>query len=255
MPFDFKEWYAKNKERLAEARRARYASDPAYREKCQRLNREARDRKYEAEAKEKREEDKAKRAEPVSPWKQVEQNGKTYLTIGALARALGKSVKTLRLWESKGLLPKATTRSQRGDRLYSPELVIEIREKLLAEGKVDDSAPKERVFSSVHRVKMNGKVQEVSLFRVSIMAKAAGRSVATLLQLEEKGRFPKTPLRSQGSQRLYSIEMIEAARDAFVEFDKNHGRDWDAFSADLTARWNKLGMDNAEVLGEVKERS
>jgi DNA-binding transcriptional MerR regulator len=247
--FDYKEWYGKNKERVAEARRRRYETDPAYREKIHDRNLKVRTTKKRADLQVKREEDKAKKAEAETPWREVVVNGQTYLTIGALARVLGKSVKTLRLWETQGLIPKAQHRAARGDRLYTPEEVLDLREKLLAEGKIEDVVPAARAMGSVHGVLVRGVPVRLMLFRISVLAEAAGRSVATFLQLEDKGRFPKTPLRSVGGQRLYTREMIEAVAKAVRQMDASCGRDWAKFYRQIHAEWERVGLFEMQMGG------
>ncbi len=247
--FEYKAWYEQNKERVSEARKRRYETDPAYREKIHDRNLKVRTTKKRADLQVKREEDKAKKAEAETPWREVTIGGQVYLTIGALARVLGKSVKTLRLWESQGILPKTGHRAPRGDRLYTPEEVLDLRERLLAEGKIEDVVPAARAMGSVHTVCVHGVPIRLMLFRISVLADAAGRSVATFLQLEDKGRLPKTPLRSTGGQRLYSREMIEAVAKAVRLMDAACGRDWDRFYRQIVTDWERVGLLTATMGG------
>ena len=253
MGFDFKKWYDENGDRLNKARRARYETDEAYRKSVLQTNRASRRKRQGEDEGEKKAEKKAQKVEVSDAWRVVEVDGKEYLTIGALARVLGKSVKTLRLWESKGILEETPNRSPKGERLYSPDQVLEIRKKLEAEGKVSDVQSTPRLRPLIRDVRLkSGATVEMRLFRIGSLARTVGRSTATLLQLEAKGRFPETPLRSPGGQRLYTLEMMESARRAFTSFDRKISNDWEEFFSEVIKGWDGLGLNGAEVLPVVK---
>jgi DNA-binding transcriptional MerR regulator len=251
MGFDFNAWYEDNAERWNNARRSRYENDPEYRERVLAQNRASRDKRKEEDGVDAAAVEKAKKADPGEAWMEfMDDAGQVWLTIGALARALGKSVKTLRLWETKGWIPEAVQRTPKGERLYTPEQVLSIREKLLGEGKVGQSGLQTKTKSYVKQVRVGEDVRAVVLFRVSALAQAAGRSTSIILQHEAKGRFPITPLRAKGGQRLYTAEMIEHAVAAYRWLDTQPPpKDWDTFHEKLKKDWDKLGLNEAEVLG------
>lgn len=250
MGFDFGEWYEDNKERWNNARRSRYENDPEYRKRVLEQNRASREKRREEDGVDSAAAEKAKKADPGEAWMEfMDGEGQVWLTIGALARALGKSVKTLRLWETKGWIPAASQRTPKGERLYTPEQILSIREKLLGAGKVGQSGLQTKTKSYVKQVRVGEEVRSLVLFRVSALAQAAGRSTSIVLQHEAKDRFPRTPLRAKGGQRLYTAEMIEAAVVAYRWLDTQQPpKDWDKFHEKLQAAWDKLGLDGAEVL-------
>jgi len=250
MPFDFKDWYEDNKERWNGARRSRYENDPEYRARVLEQNRASRDKRREVDEEELEAEEAASKTDPSEAWMEfMDEDGQVWLTIGAFARALGKSVKTLRLWEVKGWIPQAEQRTPKGERLYTPEQILAIREKLLVEGRVGQSGLQAKTGSYVKQVRMGNEVVPVVLFRVSALARSAGRSTSIVLQHESKGRFPETPLRAKGGQRLYSADMIEAAVLAYRWLDTQPApKPWDKFCSKVRVAWHALGMEGAEVV-------
>ena len=253
MGFDFNVWYEDNKDRWNNARRSRYENDPEYKKRVLAQNRASREKRKEEDGIDSAAAEKAKKADPGEAWMEfMDGEGQVWLTIGALARALGKSVKTLRLWETKGWIPEATQRTPKGERLYTPEQVLAIREKLLGENRVGQSGLQTKTKSYVKQVLVGEEVRAVVLFRVSALAQATGRSTSIILQHEAKGRFPVTPLRAKGGQRLYTAEMIEYAVAAYRWLDAQPSpKDWDAFYEKLKKDWSKLRFDGAEVLAPV----
>jgi hypothetical protein len=200
----FQGWYEENGDDWNERRRQRYAEDPEYRKKVRRWNKEARNRRKVEERKEKRAARKAMKIQPSGAWKtiEVEVDGvKTRMfTIGALARVLGKGISTIRVWEKKGVLPETPHRSSKGDRLYTVEMVEAIQETLWRVGKLERTKEvvrkKKKPSYVVRKVKFKGqrKPQEVQLFKIGSLAKAVGRTVVALTQMEKRGVLPRTPL-------------------------------------------------------------
>src|SRR5687767_3234985 len=103
----YQKWYEEHGGSLNKARRDRYASDPDYRTKILKRNRDARKKRRELTVEERRQLENAKRVAPSTAWKTVQQeieiNGKrvlaTLFSIGALAKRLGKGISTVRVWE------------------------------------------------------------------------------------------------------------------------------------------------------------
>lgn len=254
MGFDFSQWYDDNRDRWNDARRSRYENDLEYRNRVLSQNRASREKRKEQDSEDSAEVSAAQKTGSTEAWMEfMDEDGQVWLTIGALARALGKSVKTLRLWENKGWIPHATQRTPKGERLYTPEEILSIREKLLGEGRVGQSGLQTKTNSYVKQVKVGEEVQAIVLFRVSALAQAAGRSTSIVLQHESKGRFPKTTLRAKGGHRLYTAEMIEGAVAAYEWLDRQAGpKPWDKFRMRVEASWGKLGLAGAEVLDPPK---
>lgn len=250
MGFDFDKWYEDNRERWNSARRDRYKNDPEYRKRVLEQNQASREKRREEQGVDAEAQEKARKTDANEAWMEYQDDeGQIWLTIGALARALGKSVKTLRLWETKGWIPEASQRTGKGERLYTPEQILEIRERLLKEGRVGSSGIQVKTNSYTKILRVKGENRPTVLFRVSALALAAGRSTSIVLQHESKGRFPPTPLRAQGGQRLYTANMIEIAAEAYQWLDDQPApKPWDVFYAKVKKGWDKLGLNDAEVL-------
>ena len=144
----FQEWYDDNRDDLNERRRARYAADPEYRKKVQKWNQDARARRRKEAAREDREAKRAVKIKTAGAWKTVEVEVDGVMvrmfTIGALARAIGKGISTIRVWERNGTLPETPYRSKKGDRLYTLEMVESIQKALRQAGKLDIGVLKEK---------------------------------------------------------------------------------------------------------------
>lgn len=129
----YKQWYERNKEALAERRKARYKEDKKYRQKVLQQNRDYRAKKAkERKAKPKPKVRIPKHRKPVEMKIQV--NGHRIETqlvhIGAFARAIGRSVPTIHQWERLGLLPRTPyvlqSRSKQ-ERLYTEDMIKVVR--------------------------------------------------------------------------------------------------------------------------------
>lgn len=115
----FAKYYADNKDKILSRRRERYKEDPEYREKIKARAREAK-RKLLA----KRREERAKNKDKITPiWFQIQYGGKEIpvkmYTTGQVAKKLGRTTQTIRIWEKNGLIPEATYRTAAHDRLYT----------------------------------------------------------------------------------------------------------------------------------------
>ena len=254
----FKDWYKEHGGELNSDRRDRYKSDPAYKKQVLEANRESRRRRRILQLAERAAEYKVKKVKSGREWKEVEMEveGKMvkFLTIGAVASTLGRSKLGIRLLEKQGVIETTPYRNPQGERLYTPEKVLEIRQALAAKGKLirqkTTSIPE-----FVHcRVKLSdGTLVECPLFRIGIMAKAVGRSTITLEQMERRKAIPSTPLRLHPNRRVFTAGQIEAVKDAFdrrvgdlrVDADKSLLRE------EILAEWAKLKLIGAEVLEVV----
>lgn len=115
----FSKWYANNKEKLAKARSDKYHSDPEYRQKA--LESAARYR------------EKASRdTEAVEPqhFRDIDGVRREVFRIGAVAALIGRDEQTIRLWESRGVIPKP---SAPGIHRYYTEHQVSLLKGLCAE--------------------------------------------------------------------------------------------------------------------------
>lgn len=251
----FKSWYEKSGSALNERRRRKYSSDPSYKERVREVNKKARLKKAKRIAVEKASEKKARKL-PVStpPFRVIEvgskQNTESLVTIGALAKALGVSVITIRFWERKGLIPKTPFRTKKGDRLYSPKQIEGIREILEIEGKIGKRRKKRTLGPVPCSVRMsNGSVKEMLLFRSGVLAKALGRSSTSIQVMFLEGILPETPLRSKGGHRLFSADMI---LETCKVLDSLGGEitcsNSSEFHRAVEQSWRKLKLLEAELL-------
>jgi len=287
----FQEWYRDNGDKLNESRRDRYHTDPEYREKVLQQNREARKRRRQAALLLRKKKRAGAKIRPSQNWKSINvelkgEDGKPVVTkmftIGAVAKALDCSVQALRLWEKKGIIPETEYRYSKGDRLYTKEQIEMYRDILLKQGRIGKNRVRSRPLSYVERwvrfpgekkkrgkrvsvddlddldesvtqaVLKSGEVaRKVKLFRIGVLAKAVGRTVVTLEQLEQSGKFPETPFRaSEVGYRLYSMKMVEVVKEAFEARDGEiRGEEaWKGFHDEVYAAWDKLNVFGAEIL-------
>lgn len=258
----FKSWYEEHGGGLNEERRNRYKSDPEYRAKVREWNRNSRERKVERRREEREKElDAIKVKLPkIAYGSDVKINvdgkevGTKIYTLGVLAKALGRAKVTLYKWEKDGLLPKTPFRSPAGDRLYTPEMVLWIREVLEKSGHVSE----EKVRSSSGGVKATSRVvsigekevKRMQLFRMGTLAKVVGRTVETLREWEKEGLLPETPLRvEEHGHRYYTSEMIEVVKKVLDEESAaltNGARA--GVGPKISKEWKLLGVDKMKVV-------
>jgi DNA-binding transcriptional MerR regulator len=263
--FSFAEWYRLNGKRLNKKRKARYHTDSRYRQKVLDTNQDCRERrKSTADPR-----DKVARVRPEHRWKTItgEVNGRTEIlfTIGALAEVLHCSIQAVRLWERQGLIPKTPIRAgnkNKGDRLYTREMVDRIRTVLAAQGKLSLEVKTESEGSEPRPLKRwvrlkksrrprKKKVVQVKLWLIGVLAKAVKRNVATLEQLEQRGILPETPFRASSiGRRLYTEKMIKTVCRAFEKRGGEiHGEEaWELFHAEVLRGWTAQGVMGAVIL-------
>lgn len=256
----FSEWYKENGQKLNESRRDRYKTDPEYRKQVLEANRESRRRAREKQLQEKATAYKNTngiiKADPTPKWKTVEKDGKTYVTIGALASVLGRSKLGVRLLEKKGHLPPTPYRNEAGERLYTPEMVIQARETLAAKNMLEPKKTSKIPENFLCDVRLSdGTTIRTQVFRVGILAQAIGRSPITLEQMERRKAIPSTSLRLPPNRRVFTAEQIQAVKKAFdrrsndlrVDSDKKLLRE------EIMAEWKELKLVGAKILDVVAE--
>lgn len=254
MVFKYSDWYEKNRKRVNELRRKRYDSDPEYRNKAIVSSKVSREKSKDKRIKERQERRAASKVGVIpSGWKVITVQGDDgkeikAVTIGALAKICGVSVKALRLWESQGVFPTTPLRSKRGDRLYTEAMISDIYDLLDSQGKVGKQR-KKRSNKKTLKVRLStGEDIVVDLFPISTVAGIVGRNVSTLEQMEQRGLLPETPLRSTSVRhRMYSAEMIEVVKNAFEQLE---GTDWGDLHSMVTAGWSSLGFVGSEIVEE-----
>jgi DNA-binding transcriptional MerR regulator len=258
----FTQWYEQNAPSFNAKRRSRYETDPEYRAKVLEMNRKNREKRQAERAKEDKARKKAVKVVASPAWKEFEgeaAGGETsnYVTIGAVAKAIRRSTQSVRLWEKQGLIPETPYRNQRGDRLYTPQMVLEILNKVKDIKDLDPVDNKASINPVDAEVKLaNGTLVEMRLFRVGVLAQAVGRTVLTLEQMERKGVFPSTPFRDPNTgHRYYSAEMIEAVKNAVDEMGGSRLRGDQRkaeFNNRITNDWTALGVIGASMIQTKK---
>ena len=111
-------YYQKNRERLLEKKRARYASDPAYRDSVK------------ADATNRRKQSSAKGVQV-----QVLGTMTAAVRVRSVADSIGKSVSTINFWQKHNTIPETPFRTPGGYRLYTQEMVDGISLALTADPK------------------------------------------------------------------------------------------------------------------------
>lgn len=253
----FKAWYDSNSQSFNKDRRKRYDTDPEYRARVLETNRLSRQRRREAAKLERAAESAAIKVKmPHKPWKEVEvptkggeETTKLY-SIGALARALNRSVQVIRLWEKKGVIPETPLRNDKGDRLYTPEDVSRIHELLKAQNRLDDK-PRPQHKTLLAKIRLSdGSVIECPVFRVGIFAQAIGRSVVTLEQMERRKVIPPSPLRTPAGHRVYTASMIEVVKHALDKRgpEIRGEQAWQEFAAEVKTGWKTAKVNKSKLL-------
>lgn len=255
----FKKWYKTNGEEWNSKRRERYAKDPLYRARVLAWSKLTKVRKREDEAKERQDARRAVKMRSTGAWKtvEVEVDGVVIrmFTIGALAKAVGKGISTIRVWERTGVLPETPYRSDKGDRLYTIEMVETVRNALRKAGKLKIGVlqERERLPYIVKHVKFNGIDDPVRmrLYRVGMLAKAVKKTVVAVVQLEKRKVLPRTPLvASSLKHRLYTLDMIEVVQTIF----QRHGNviripsEQVEVYDEIVDGWTNLGFMDARIL-------
>lgn len=265
MSFSFKIWYEANKFALSEKRKLRYRTDPVYRAGVQANNAKVREENSQKKSTENAIVEKARLVAfgPKPQWKTFDassqpdagQTSGKLLTIGAVAAALGRSIQSVRLYEKRGLIPPAPYRSNKGDRLYPPEMILELHDKLKAMGRTTGEVRVRRDRTTVVTVRNDlGVTKKMPLFRVSDIAKACNRNIATIEHMEADGLFPATPLRAGGASgaRLYSGDMIIGARTVFAMLDAGDISRTDVLEL-VRESWKNVSLCNNAVVLSTKQ--
>jgi DNA-binding transcriptional MerR regulator len=224
-------------------------------------NRISREKRKKRLAAEKQKEDRARLVNPnPRPWRSVEdESGVKLFTIGAVARALGKSVQAVRLWERQGIISAPESKTQKGDRLYTVEEVEGIAAALKRWGKLQPGRVRmhSRLKGQLCRIQLaDGSVQDLSLFRVGVLSKAVDKSIVTLEMMETRKILPATPFRSstkKGSKlpghRLYTLDQIDAVRQVYEIFGEEVTAEVaPKFLGEVQRRWAEQGVLGAKIL-------
>lgn len=257
--FKYDEWYQKNKASLNETRRLKYQNDAAFREVVLSRNAKSRSDRRALTAEQRKEKFLAKKAGARIGFRAEVVEGVKMFTIGALAKTFGVSIKTLRVWEKKGLVPEPDLRSEGGDRLYSLDFVEKLTDNLTKQGYLPVSKSSTRKqWVDVDVLYADDSVRAERMYRIGTLAKAVSRTVVSLEVLERKGLLPETPFRvSKIGQRVYTLEMIETLKQAFEMFCGSiRGSEWASFTKFVLDGWTALGVFQASIVdvGGVDER-
>ena len=125
MVFSYKQWYKENKAELSKKRKRRYRQDKDYRTDCR-----AKALKYYKTHK--------RKTSPVDRFRIQNVAGDNYVTIGRVAKAIDRSVHTVRLYHAAGLIPMPLFFDRRGWRLYTMSQLGVLRKtfEMLDKGKI-----------------------------------------------------------------------------------------------------------------------
>ena len=254
----FQKWYEENREDYNRKRRERFQNDPEYRKRVR-----AQRRRY--KRKKARERAEARKVKPRKGWRSYDEavdtrTGDTvsgeFFTVSALATALGVTAQMVRRWERSGKLERTPFESTSGYRLYSLDRIED-----LAEQREDLTAKQERPRGhsdfSAYRTEHDGR----TLYSSGALAQILGITTEWLRALERRGDIP-TADHASSRGRLYTLEQLQAAAQAVVDYDqetKRIKRDWTRMSAFLNKRWPSPSLhptgENHEQPAEQQERA
>ena len=120
-PGYYKQWYAENKEDVADRRKTKYEDDLEYRDAVLQRSSDYRERQREVSQ---------VRVPRHQKPRMFELNGAevALYSIGAFAAYINRSVQSINHWETNGLLPRTPYRvGKRGFRYYSAEMMEVVR--------------------------------------------------------------------------------------------------------------------------------
>lgn len=261
-PFSFRAWYDTHKSAFNAARRRKYQEDPKYRKRVLEVSRVSKERlRKERLSERKREAGAIKINPPKRGWREIpSEDGKMFLSLGAVSKLVGRAPESLRNWERNGIIPETPNRTPRGMRLYTPTQVLEIRERLKKLGLLRDpnlgtQRPQRDTNVTLDVRFDDGKVKATNLFKMGVLAKSCGKSVVYMTSLIHKEHLPDTPLRTEGNHRVFTAQMIEAVKFAFDHSltDSLRVRDWKLFRTLILDDWMNQKVLKACV--EPKEKS
>lgn len=256
--FEYKEWYEQNAALVNNKRREKYASNAAYRIAQVERNKSRRTSLAEVRKKERIEQMGAQKmpkpAEDIQPIEVSVTVGdkvvrQLMFTTGALTQALGVSLRALYKWEREGLLPATPIKDARGHKLYTAEQVEWIRKRLIDRRKIEEVAVPRRRSGSNGVVKIvelgDGKKAKQTFFKLSSLAALLDHKSESVKQWETEGYLPATPfLASSMQHRLYTAEMVEAVRLAYVTEGGTLRQDEakKRFHTAVMSAWSALGV-------------
>ena len=279
----YRTWWEKNRERVLEHRKDRYANDPEYRQRSAEYSRRSRQRKNQEEREAIRDSDDgpggmATRIPRMRKPESVEWKGKMVKAYGidVLCRAIGRSRVTVYSWERKGWMPKTELKSLRDEKLYTAgmievvaKLVKEYEEEGLTRGRHrfatcgkemcqkiqqgwDQLQGDEEVDLTQHiSIRVPSVVtkriqingEEVECHTVEMLARAIGRSKYMIPVWEKRGVLPRSPLTNKRGWRLYTVDMIEVVRTAVQRQGGGVLKDAETVYEDVAAGWEMLGIE------------
>lgn len=120
-------YYYRNREKILQKKKERYINDNLYRERVKELSTESNKRRNELKKLMKNSEKLRKKY-----WRKFNVKGEVieFCRINYLAKNIGRTTQTVRLWEKSGMLPKAVI--YKNNRYYSKyqfELIVKFWEK------------------------------------------------------------------------------------------------------------------------------
>lgn len=136
----YQDWYAENKDTVAERRRQRYQSDPDYREKAK-----ARSKAYRDKRRKERlaagDTGPSRQHGPIAFHVDVGGEQCRAWTVSKLAADLDRSVEAVNHWQKIGLMPQTPLRSSRNDRLFTDGMILVVKLAVLKRGAVSRDDP------------------------------------------------------------------------------------------------------------------
>lgn len=217
----FKEWYATHGEALKKARREKYQGNEAHRE-AEKARRRTYLEKQRAERKVRLDAEEQAGKLPQHTWRAYEEHTAegvvTYYTFSAACEIVGISGATLRSWYRMGKLALPTKTLPTGAHLYGPEDLRATREEMARHSRLGTHNYSAEYVAHIRFP--DGRCSREVMFKVGGLSSRVHRAVGTLMKLEERGAYPRTPFLSPDGRRLYTETMATALEKALGDLQR-----------------------------------
>ena len=131
-----------------------------------------------------------------------------YLTTPQFAKAVGRSVLTIKKWDQKGFVKPIKRDLLTGYRYYTQEQVKEVLEQI-GPAVIGNRASNGKTKGSVLDAKTNELVSVGDMLTTGEIADILGKSVATIKLWDKEGKIVPCIVDAKSGRRFYSKQLVE----------------------------------------------